>query len=239
MACGPCPPVNGQCVGEVTNGTQYEITGWPNFDNHSWHTYGLLWTNTGNNATDQMTYFIDGAMMGVLKLGAAQSALKSDMFLTINLALGGTLGGPIQITDWADAYMDVDYVRWYRSGQNDSCGLGSGSGGVEAGVDADSDAGADGGVEAGADAGLEAGTDASIEAGADADAVADAGVDAGGAADATADAGPSCTCSGVGMNGPVTVTCGQTTCGQDSNTYGMRRERLVVRKRRLWRRKRN
>jgi hypothetical protein len=28
-----------------------------------------------------------------------------------------------------------------------------------------------------------------------------------------------CTCSGVGINGPVTVSCGQTTCGQDSMSY--------------------
>ena len=30
---------------------------------------------------------------------------------------------------------------------------------------------------------------------------------------------PVCTCSGTGINGPVTVSCGQTTCGTDRNTY--------------------
>src|SRR5262249_53430224 len=132
-ACGPCDPVGGQCVGEVTNGSVYEFTGWPNFDNHSWHTYGFRWDNTGNNTTDQMTWFIDGVKMGVFHLGAAQSAFKADMFLTINLALGGSLGGTIQISDWANAYLDVDYIRWYRAGQGDACGLGAG---VDAGTDA-------------------------------------------------------------------------------------------------------
>jgi hypothetical protein len=40
---------------------------------------------------------------------------------------------------------------------------------------------------------------------------------------ATPDAGSApdsgCTCSGTGMSGPVTVSCGQTTCGTDDNTY--------------------
>jgi hypothetical protein len=30
---------------------------------------------------------------------------------------------------------------------------------------------------------------------------------------------PGCTCSGTGINGPVTVSCGQNTCGTDSNLY--------------------
>jgi hypothetical protein len=31
--------------------------------------------------------------------------------------------------------------------------------------------------------------------------------------------GPTCTCSGVGLNGPVTVNCGESTCGTDSNLW--------------------
>ncbi|HVZ72478.1 MAG TPA: glycoside hydrolase family 16 protein [Polyangia bacterium] len=126
-ACGPCPVANGECVGEVVNGTRYEMTGWTGFDHHAWHTYGFKWENTGNNTTDQMTYFIDGVRMGVLHLGAEQAAFKNDMFLTINLALGGTLGGPIAVTDWNDAYVDLDYVRWYRAGQTEACGLADGT----------------------------------------------------------------------------------------------------------------
>jgi hypothetical protein len=122
-ACGPCDPSGGQCVGEVANGNLYAFTGWAGFDHHAWHTYGFKWENTGDDATDQMTYFIDGVKMGVLHLGAQQSAFKSDMFLTMNFAIGGSLGGPIQITDWADAHLDVDYVRWYRTGRADACGL--------------------------------------------------------------------------------------------------------------------
>ena len=60
--------------------------------------------------------------MGVLRLGAEQAAFKRDMFLTINLAVGGTLGGAVEVTDWSHANLDVDYVRWYRKGIVDACG---------------------------------------------------------------------------------------------------------------------
>ena len=43
--------------------------------------------------------------------------------------------------------------------------------------------------------------------------------DVSGCSGGASDAAASCSCSGVGMSGPVTVTCGQTTCGEDDNTY--------------------
>jgi beta-glucanase (GH16 family) len=127
-ACGPCPSVDGQCVGAMTVNGRHRVTGWKDFDHHAWHTYGFEWVNAGSAASDeatkdQMTYFIDGVKMGVLHLGPEQRAFRRDMFLIINLALGGTLGGPIEVKDWEHARMDVDYVRWYRKGARDACGL--------------------------------------------------------------------------------------------------------------------
>ena len=216
VACGPCPSVNGQCVGEVTNGSQYEMTGWPNFDHHVWHTYGLQWVNTGNNATDQMIYFIDGVTMGVFNLGAAQGAFKADMFLTMNLALGGTLGAPIQITDWADTYMDVDYVRWYRTGQTDVCGLGADSdAGDDAGVDASVSVGADASADVGVDASVDAGASESADAGVDASESADASVSVDAGVDASGDSGVPSFCTGLpdGTSCPTGSTCdGVGTC---------------------------
>ncbi|HVZ74149.1 MAG TPA: glycoside hydrolase family 16 protein [Polyangia bacterium] len=120
-ACGPCPvspTTSPTCIGTVAAGDRFQMTGWSGFDHHPWHTYGLLWENSGresgDDARDRMTFLIDGAKVGVLRLGAEQAAFKRDMFLTINLAVGGTLGGPIAITDWKHAVLDVDYVRWYR-----------------------------------------------------------------------------------------------------------------------------
>jgi beta-glucanase (GH16 family) len=198
-ACGPCDQTGGACVGAVTNGARYEMTGWPNFDHHAWHTYGFQWENTGA-ATDQMTWFIDGVKMGVLHLGPEQAAFRNDMFLTVNLALGGTLGGPIQITDWADAYMDLDYVRWYRNGQSDACGLGGRA-----------DAGADSGSDSVVDAGAEAPTDAASEAAAIVDApidiVPDATAGSGGAGSGGAGSG------GAGSGGAGSGGAGSGSAG--------------------------
>jgi beta-glucanase (GH16 family) len=120
-ACGPCP----DCIGTVTTGGRHQTTGWPNFDHHLWHTYGLEWLNTGDDATDRMTVFIDGVRVGVFHLGPEQRAFKRDMFLIMNLAVGGTLGGAVEVEDWEQATLDVDYVRWYRKGVKDACGLGA------------------------------------------------------------------------------------------------------------------
>ena len=120
-ACGPCSGGAGECVGSVTAGGKHQMTGWKAFDHHGWHTYGFLWENSDSDATDQMVYYIDGAKMGVLHLGPEQHAFKRDMFLIINFALGGTLGGPIAVTDWEHAVLDVDYVRRYRKGARDAC----------------------------------------------------------------------------------------------------------------------
>ncbi|HTA18374.1 MAG TPA: glycoside hydrolase family 16 protein [Polyangia bacterium] len=121
-ACGPCPTSNGECVGAVAANGRYQMTGWRGFDHHAWHTYGFEWQNAADDSSDRMTYFIDGKKMGVLRLGAEQAAFKRDMFLTINLAVGGTLGGAVEVTDWSHANLDVDYVRWYRKGIADACG---------------------------------------------------------------------------------------------------------------------
>jgi beta-glucanase (GH16 family) len=100
-----------------------QMTGWPGFDHHAWHTYALEWINAGDDATDRATFLIDGVAKGTLRLGAGQHAFKHDMFLTVNLALGGHLGGKIEVTDWEHATLDLDYLRWYRKGATDVCGL--------------------------------------------------------------------------------------------------------------------
>ena len=92
-------------------------------------------------------------------------------------------------------------------------------GSADAGTDGGAETGANPGGDAGSDATLDAGTDAGADATVDAtvDAVAEAGIDAD--TESGVDAAPQCTCSGIGLAGPVTVSCGQTTCGQDDNTY--------------------
>jgi len=80
-----------------------------------WHTYGLLWTST------RMTAYIDGVQQGYLNTNAGANEFNENMFILMNLAVGGDLGGAVQVTDWTQAKLEVDYMRWYQSGGTDTC----------------------------------------------------------------------------------------------------------------------
>jgi beta-glucanase (GH16 family) len=78
--------------------------------NHQiYHTYGLLWTPS------EKTYYVDGVKFATLGIGAAEAEFQEEMFIIMNYAIGGDLGGTVDITDWANAYQDVDYIEWYQA----------------------------------------------------------------------------------------------------------------------------
>ena len=112
--CGPCS--GGPCTGARRNGDRWVWDGWPGFPHKTWHTYAVLWTAT------EITVLIDGAKMSTMRLTDSESELKQPMFLIVNLAIGGNLGGPVEITDWSELALDVDYIRWYQQGAADRCG---------------------------------------------------------------------------------------------------------------------
>jgi hypothetical protein len=41
----------------------------------------------------------------------------------MNLAVGGNMGGVIDIKDWSDANIEFAYIRWYKQGEKNSCTL--------------------------------------------------------------------------------------------------------------------
>ncbi|MFT7581345.1 MAG: beta-glucanase (GH16 family) [Myxococcota bacterium] len=104
--CGPC--TGGSCRGVEQNGDRWRWNGWSNFPHTTFHTYGFLWTQ------DVMEVFIDGDKVSTLRLGPDETEFQQAMFLIVNLAIGGSLGGPVQITDWSTATLEVDYIRWYQ-----------------------------------------------------------------------------------------------------------------------------
>ncbi len=104
--CGPC--TGGTCRGVVANGVRWIWEGWEPFPHTDYHTYGFLWT------PEIMEVYIDGDKMSTFRLGLAESEFRQTMFLIVNLAIGGTLGGSIQVTDWSTATLEVDYLRWYQ-----------------------------------------------------------------------------------------------------------------------------
>lgn len=72
--------------------------------NEGFHTYGMLWT------PDLVTFFVDGVEVGRAPTSVAQ---KTPMYLTLNLAVGGSWASdPNNFTTWP-MELKVDYVRVY------------------------------------------------------------------------------------------------------------------------------
>lgn len=104
--CGPC--TGGPCRGVEQNGNRWRWFGWDDFPHSTFHTYGLLWTS------EVMEVFIDGEKMSTFRPGPGEEEFQQPMFLIVNLAIGGALGGAIRVSDWATATFEVDYLRWYQ-----------------------------------------------------------------------------------------------------------------------------
>ncbi|MCZ0964620.1 family 16 glycosylhydrolase, partial [Paracoccus benzoatiresistens] len=66
------------------------------------HTYGLLWTS------DSMAWYYDGALVREENV-----VLTEEMYLILNLAVGGWAADPDTTTDFSDA-LRVDYIRVYE-----------------------------------------------------------------------------------------------------------------------------
>ena len=69
------------------------------------HTYGVLWE------PGKITYYIDGQATWADTSGRMDNA--SEAFIIVNLAVGGTWGGPVDSTTQSPAQMKVDYVHAY------------------------------------------------------------------------------------------------------------------------------
>jgi beta-glucanase (GH16 family) len=76
-----------------------------------WHTYRVDWV------ADGMTFYIDDAVVGHVASKGSYSAWPyntNEFFIIINLAIGGTLGGPCLnggVQPSCDEWMEVDWVR--------------------------------------------------------------------------------------------------------------------------------
>jgi beta-glucanase (GH16 family) len=91
-------------------------TGSPSNGYGGWHVYGLEWTST------YMKPYIDGVLQGKIDITGGGSEFNEPMFVIMNMAVGGDLGGTIDGSmDWSQATLDVDYMRWYQMGGGDAC----------------------------------------------------------------------------------------------------------------------
>ncbi len=77
-----------------------------------WHTYAVDWDETG------IRWYFDDEMyaeIGPENLGRREWVFDKPFFIILNLALGGTLGGPIDPAIEFPLFTYVDYVRVYQS----------------------------------------------------------------------------------------------------------------------------
>lgn len=86
----------------------------------NYHTYAIEWEEKANEGDDNMSFFIDGVKSATIwephvNATAQQWPFKSDFFIILNLAIGGTMGGAIEDAIFDNpVVMKVDYVRVYQ-----------------------------------------------------------------------------------------------------------------------------
>lgn len=87
-----------------------------NIDRREWNILGLEWRE------DSIHWSLNGNLNGSFDSSGEQE-FDRDMYLIMNMAVGGDMGGKIDISDWSDAAMEYAYVRWYQKGAGSSCAL--------------------------------------------------------------------------------------------------------------------
>ncbi|NJX17611.1 glycoside hydrolase family 16 protein, partial [Tamlana crocina] len=74
------------------------------------HVYGLEWT------PEKLVFSVDGKVhytYNPTNKNASTWPFNSDQFLSLNVAMGGTLGGNID-PNFISGTMEIDYVRVYK-----------------------------------------------------------------------------------------------------------------------------
>lgn len=87
------------------NGKKVTTSSLIHVDTTQWHTYGADW------GPEKITYYIDGIAVATQDTPAAMKG--KDMYMLVNLAVGGAWGGAPDAA--ASAQMQVDYVRAYAT----------------------------------------------------------------------------------------------------------------------------
>jgi len=94
--------------GQVDRGFAIDWRDW-NVIGIEWQENLIKWTLNGKvNATMDTT---------------GEEELNRAMFPIMNLAVGGAMGGEVDIQDWTDAFLEFAYIRWYQQGAINNCDL--------------------------------------------------------------------------------------------------------------------
>jgi len=86
-------------------------------DWREWNVIGIEWQENA------ITWMVIGRVNSTMDT-TGEGELNRAMFPIMNLAVGGGMGGEVDIEDWSDAFLEFDYIRWYQKGAENKCGGG-------------------------------------------------------------------------------------------------------------------
>ncbi len=84
-----------------------------------WRDWNVIAIDWRENA---FTWMLNGRATSTMDT-TGEEELNRAMFPVMNLAVGGAMGGEVDIQDWSDAFVEFAYIRWYQEGAEDRCDL--------------------------------------------------------------------------------------------------------------------
>jgi hypothetical protein len=85
-------------------------------DWRQWNVIGIEWQE------NSIKWMLNGKVNSTMDT-TGEEELNRAMFPIMNLAVGGAMGGDVDIEDWSDAYLEFAYIRWYQKGAENKCDL--------------------------------------------------------------------------------------------------------------------
>lgn len=100
------------------NGTNFHLVKpFPGVSN-DFHVWSIEWSPTTSTAAGKIKFFVDGVQywtFSSLSVISADYPFTTPIYVILNLAIGGTMGGPVDNTIFPKQML-VDYVRYYQEG---------------------------------------------------------------------------------------------------------------------------
>lgn len=85
----------------------------------NWRVWNILAIEWKENS---IQWILNGKVNAALDT-SGEEELNRAMYPIMNLAVGGNMGGTVNISDWSNANIEFAYIRWYKQGAEDNCAL--------------------------------------------------------------------------------------------------------------------
>lgn len=81
-----------------------------------WNVIGIEWKQ------NSIRWMLNGRLNSTMDT-TGEEELNRAMYPIMNIAVGGNMGGEVDIRDWSDAFIEFAYIRWYQEGARSMCHL--------------------------------------------------------------------------------------------------------------------